>query len=167
MFRTLLMSAIATPLLMQVSVAQDTEEVIVESQDTAEVRGDWVLGARVNTPEGETIGSIEDLILSSDDGSVNAAVVSVGGFLGFGGKEIAVDWSELELNYDANEITLGITREEAEDAPAYNFRERESAPAPQTDTGTGMGTGTGVGTGTGGTGTGTGGTGTGGTGTGN
>jgi sporulation protein YlmC with PRC-barrel domain len=64
------------------------------------VRGDWVLGARVTSLDGESIGSIEDLILDQEDGSVNAAVVSVGGFLGFGGKQIAVDWSELNINYD-------------------------------------------------------------------
>src|SRR6056297_299941 len=156
MFRTLLISTIATPLFMHMAIAQDPENVIVENQDTAEVRGDWVLGARVYTPNGEMIGSIEDLILNSEEGLVDAAVVSVGGFLGFGAKEIAVEWSELELNYDANEVTLGITREEAEDAPEYSFRERESAPAPQADPGTGVGTGT---TGTTGTGVGTTGTG--------
>ena len=95
---------------------------------------------------------------------MNAAIVSVGGFLGFGGKQITVDWSELDINYDGNEITLEITRDGAEQAPEYSFRGRESPPAPERATGTG-GTETGTG-GTGGTGTGTGGTGGMGTGTG-
>ena len=128
-------AAVALPLMMQPAIAQDTEEVIVQDQAGSEVRGDWLLGARVTTPDGEAIGSIEDVILDQEDGTVNAAVVSVGGFLGFGGKEIAVDWSQLNINYDGNEITLGITREEAEEAPAYVFRDREYAPAPEMDTG--------------------------------
>lgn len=148
MFRSTLIAAITTSVFMYPAIAQDTggnaSDVIVEIQEGEELRGDWVLGARVYTPDGETIGSIEDLILSSEEGSVNAAIVSVGGFLGFGAKEIAVDWSQLEINYDANEVTLGITRDEAEEAPEYSFRERESAPAPVGGTGTGMGTGTGT-----------------------
>jgi len=155
MFRSFTIAAMAAPLIVGVATAQQAEDVIVESQAVSEVRGDWILGARVYTPDQQIIGSIEDLILDVEDGTVNAAVVSVGGFLGFGSKEIAVDWSELEINYDANEVTLGITREEAEAAPEYAFRTRESRPAPQTgidtgtgSTGTGMGTDTGTGTGT-------------------
>lgn len=156
MFRTFTILAMTTPLMIGEAAAQqaeqDAEDVIVESQAGSEVRGDWVLGARVYTPDQQMIGSIEDLILDLDGGQVNAAIVSVGGFLGFGSKEIAVEWSELEINYDANEVTLGITREEAEAAPEYSFRTRESLPSPEigTGTGTGMGTGTGTGTGTGG-----------------
>ena len=153
MFRYALAAAIVAPLAITHATAQDTDDVIVEDQAGSEVRGDWVLGARVTSPEGESIGSIEDLILDQDDGSVNAAVVSVGGFLGFGAKEIAVEWSELDIDYDGNEIALDITRDEAEEAPEYSFRDRESPPAPEPATGTGD---TGMGTGgTGGMGTGT------------
>ncbi|MFP4404913.1 PRC-barrel domain-containing protein [Rhodosalinus sp.] len=99
MFRSLMLGAVAVPLLALPAIAQDEEDVIVEDQGGSELRGDWMLGARVTSPEGEAIGSIEDLILDQDDGTVNAAVVSVGGFLGFGGKEIAVEWEELEIDY--------------------------------------------------------------------
>lgn len=157
MLRYVIIAAIAGPLATSHATAQETGDVIVEDQAGSEVRGDWVLGARVTSPEGESIGSIEDLILDQEDGSVNAAVVSVGGFLGFGAKQIAVEWSELDINYDGNEITLDITRDEAEQAPEYSFRDRESPPAPEPATGTGD---TGMGTGgTGGMGTGTGGAG--------
>jgi sporulation protein YlmC with PRC-barrel domain len=147
MFRSMLIAGIAAPLFMQGAVAQDSDDVIVESQEFEEVRGDWVLGARVLTPEGVRIGYIEDLIIGKENGSVNAAVISVGGFLGFGSKEIAVDWSELELNYDANDVRLGITQEEAEEAPEYIFRGREQIPVEEPVTTDGVGTGAGTGTG--------------------
>ena len=110
-----------------------------------------MLGARVTSPDGASIRAIEDLILDQKDGFVTTTVVPVGGFLGFGGKRIAVDWSELHINCDGDEITLDIARDDAEQAPAYSFRNRETPPAPAPATGTG-GTGTG---GTGGTGMGT------------
>jgi sporulation protein YlmC with PRC-barrel domain len=147
MLERLVIAAIVAPLIIQPAHGQSAEDVIVESQGGSEVRGDWVLGARVTTPEGVLIGSIEDLILDEEDGSVNAAIVSVGGFLGFGGKEIAVDWSELQMDYDANEVTLGITREEAEAAPEYTFRDRVYPPPPPPEPATGTGA-TGQGTGT-------------------
>ncbi|ROT98448.1 PRC-barrel domain-containing protein [Histidinibacterium lentulum] len=132
-------------------LAQDAEEVIVPEQGGSELRVDWVLGSRVYSLEGERIGSIEDLILDEEDGAVNAAIVSVGGFLGIGSKSIALDWDELQIDYDANVIELDLTRDEAEAAEAYVFRDREYEPQPD------MGTGTGTGTtgGTGGMGTGT------------
>ena len=146
MLRTTLIAAIASPLLIQGAFAQEADDVIVQNQEMTEVRGDWVLGSRVYTPEGETIGSIEDLIIEQEDGSVHAAIISVGGFLGFGAKQIAVDWSELQIDYDGNAVTLNITREEAEEAPEYAFRSQEDPPAPEPATDPDAGTGT-VGTG--------------------
>lgn len=133
--------AVTTALVTAPVAAQD---VIVEQQRASELRGDWVLGARVTSTSGESIGSIEDLIIDEEDGSIIAAVVSVGGFLGFGSKQIAVDWSELGINWDANEITLALTREEAEAAEDYIYRDREYEPAPEPATGTGTGGGIGA-----------------------
>ncbi|MCA1777332.1 MAG: PRC-barrel domain-containing protein [Paracoccaceae bacterium] len=144
MTRILSTLAIATSLAATPVLAQD---VLVEEQTSSELRGDWVLGARVTSTQDEAIGSIEDLIISEEDGNIIAAVVSVGGFLGIGAKQIAVDWSELEMNWDANEVRLELSREEAEEADEYQYRNREYEPAPEaTGTGTGMDTGTGMGT---------------------
>ncbi len=142
MTRILSTLAIAASLAATPVLAQD---VLVEEQTSSELRGDWVLGARVTSTQEEAIGSIEDLIISEEDGNIIAAVVSVGGFLGIGAKQIAVDWSELEMNWDANEVRLDLTREEAEEAQEYQYRNREYEPAPE-GTGTGMDTGTGMGT---------------------
>ena len=57
-----------------------------------------------------------------------AAIVGVGGFLGMGEKQIAVPFDQLSVNYDAQEIVSTLTKEEAEAAPEYVFREREAAP---------------------------------------
>lgn len=136
-------------------------ESIVREQAPNELRLDWITGTTVRSPDGETIGNVNDLIFDRESGEISAAILSVGGFLGIGAKQIAVAWPELQIDYDANEITMSLTREEADAAPEYTFREQEQPPAPEPATGVGTGTGTGMGTGTGtgmGTGTGTGGT---------
>ena len=125
--------AMALPLMATPVLADD--EPLVDEQETAEIQGDWVIGARVMSPTDERIGMIEDLIIDMDEGNVSAAVVSVGGFLGFGAKDIAVNWERLDINYDGNEITLDITREEADEADEYVFRDQEDPPAPEGDMG--------------------------------
>lgn len=142
--------ALATGLLMAGPAA--AQEAVVDHQGPDELLGGWVIGSAVTSIQDERIGSIDDIILEPDAGTINAAVISVGGFLGFGAKSIAVDWSELNINWDAREITLNMTREEMEDAPEFAFRDRELIPAPDEpvggmDAGGGMDTGGGMGTG--------------------
>lgn len=144
--KTVLTTAAILPLL---ATGVSAQEALVTTQGDDELRGEWVIGASINSPEGEAIGSIQDIILDEEDGSVTAAVVSVGGFLGIGAKSIAISWDELQMDWDASEIVVALTREEAEEAPEYEFRDREYKPAPAGDTGTGTGTDMGTGTGTG------------------
>lgn len=126
--------------------AEPVAESVVREQAPNELRVDWITGTRVTSPDGESIGNVNDLILDGETGEMSAAILSVGGFLGIGAKQIAVDWSELQIDHDANEISLDMTREEADAAPEYAFREQEQPPAPMpADAGTG-----GVGTGAGG-----------------
>lgn len=138
----------------------ETQEVdaepIVREQAPNELRVDWITGTTVTSPDGETIGNVNDLIIDGETGEMTAAILSVGGFLGIGAKQIAVNWSELQIDYDANEISMNLTREQADAAPEYVFRDREQPPAPMpADTGGGtMGGGTGGGTLGGGTGAG-------------
>lgn len=101
---------------------------LVRQQATNELRLDWVTGATVMSPDGETVGSISDLILDNDNGKMAAAVIGVGGFLGIGEKKIAVPWDRLVINYDANQITSDLSRAEADAAPEYVFRDREPLP---------------------------------------
>lgn len=131
---------VATLLLTSGTVL--AQDAVRRSQQQEELRADWIVGTTVTAPGGETIGTIDDLLLDQEEGRVTAAIVSVGGFLGFGAKQIAVDWQELQQEYDGSEIVLDLSREDAEAAPAFNFRAQEEAPPPPPQTGTGGGTGT-------------------------
>ncbi len=125
---TVTVASLAAAALMTTSLAQ--ADVLRSTQDMNELRTDWVIGAPVVTPDGERVGSIDGLLLDETDGRVTAAVVSVGGFLGFGAKQIAVDWNELDIQFDAFEVVLPITVEQAEEAPEFAFRDRAEPPPP-------------------------------------
>lgn len=107
-----------------------TSDKIAREQAMNELRIDWVTGANVTSPTGDAIGSVRDVIVDAQSGQIIAAIIGVGGFLGIGEKQIAVPWDQLTINYDAQEITTGLTKDEAKAAPEYVFREREAAPAP-------------------------------------
>ena len=102
---------------------------VAQQQAANELRLDWITDATVTSPDGEGIGDINDLIVDGENGCMIAAVIGVGGFLGIGEKQIAVPWETLTVNYDAQEITSELTKDEADAAPEYVFRDQESAPA--------------------------------------
>ena len=102
-------------------------EAVVPQQDSAEMLGDWLLSTSVTSPDGQTIGSIKDFIITQD-GQITAVILGVGGFLGIGEKDIAVDYSQLDIQYDGNAIQLAMTREEADAAPEYQYRDKETPP---------------------------------------
>lgn len=101
---------------------------VVQEQAMNELRLEWITDAAVTAPDGTAIGDINDLIVDGESGQMIAAVIGVGGFLGIGQKQIAVPWTSLTVNYDAQEVTSELTKEEAEAAPEYVLREREAAP---------------------------------------
>jgi sporulation protein YlmC with PRC-barrel domain len=62
--------------------------------------GSWrsskLVGATVYNDRGDSIGTIDDLLVG-DDGRVSGAVISVGGFLGLGSKLVEVPFSQLRF----------------------------------------------------------------------
>lgn len=106
---------------------------VEQQQAENELRIDWITDATVLGPDRTSIGEINDVIVDADAGTMKAAIIGVGGFLGIGEKQIAVPWDQLTINYDAQQITSDLTREEAEAAPAYVFREQDEAPAAADD----------------------------------
>jgi sporulation protein YlmC with PRC-barrel domain len=83
-----------------------------------QVRASKVLGSTVYDVHNRDIGSVKDLIINKD-GRVAAAVVDVGTFLGMGGKYVAVPLSAIKA--DNNRLTLDMTKEQLQQAEAYNL----------------------------------------------
>jgi hypothetical protein len=80
-----------------------------------------VLGRDVRSSTGQDMGRIVDVIVDLQ-GSVRAAVIDFGGFLGVGSRKIVVDWSALNftrLAAKSESITLDLTKEQVNPAPEY------------------------------------------------
>ena len=77
----------------------------------------WI-GITVYDLQNRDIGSVKDLIIDKD-GRVADVVVDVGTFLGMGGKYIAVEPSAVKT--DNNRLTLDMSKEQLQQAQAYNL----------------------------------------------
>ncbi|WP_028792654.1 PRC-barrel domain-containing protein [Thalassobaculum salexigens] len=85
--------------------------------------------------DADRIGEIDDAVVS-EDGSIKAVIIGVGGFLGMGEKDVAVDFTRLSFEKTGdNEYRLvsALTKEELEKAGAYEAPERSSAMNGKTD----------------------------------
>jgi len=83
--------------------------------DAATLKGDDV----VNTA-GESIGTIEAIMLDVASGRIAYAVLSFGGFLGMGSKYFAIPWPALTLDAVEKRFVLAVTRDRLEAAQGFD-----------------------------------------------
>jgi sporulation protein YlmC with PRC-barrel domain len=79
---------------------------------------DELIGMDVVDAEGESVGSVVDLLLTADD-AVDRAIIDVGGFLGFGSKLVALGLDRLTIAEGVGEVVVDVTREELEAMPEW------------------------------------------------
>ena len=80
-----------------------------------------VLGRDVRSPTDEDMGRIVDVIVDRT-GTVRAAAIDFGGFLGVGSRKIVVDWNALHfggVTDKGDSITLELTKAQVAAAPEY------------------------------------------------
>jgi hypothetical protein len=98
---------------------------------SGQMAGNAIIGARVRNDASETIGKIDDLYIDKD-GSIKAVVVSVGGFLGVGAKDVGVKWEDLKFGREGDSlvVTTGLSKEALQAMPDYKSERRQPAPPP-------------------------------------
>lgn len=97
-----------------------TETMVIDAGNAMLVTR--IIGSSVFTPAGENIGDINDLIFDNN-GTIQAAVVGIGGFLGMGEKDVAVPLNRINAVRDENnalKLTIQASRDELDKAPAFD-----------------------------------------------
>jgi sporulation protein YlmC with PRC-barrel domain len=74
----------------------------------------------VRNPEGKDLGNIEDFMLNTDNGEVEYAVLSFGGWLGVGDKLFAVPLEAMQLDTESKCFILNESKERLKDAPGFD-----------------------------------------------
>ena len=98
---------------------QDQQQAATQPQQAVSI--EEVLGSSVVNANGEEVGEIEDLVLGQDQ--THYAILSVGGFLGLGEKQVAVPLEQLRLGEDRTYLMSAETEEQLEAMPEYEEKQ--------------------------------------------
>jgi sporulation protein YlmC with PRC-barrel domain len=103
-----------------------------------------LMGKNVVGSDGEKLGSVEDVIVDPASGEAKQLIISSGGFLGIGAKQIAVDFSQAQVGMDDGddpEIKLNnMTQADVEGMPEFEYSDTMTSLNRGTDTGAEGGT---------------------------
>lgn len=83
-------------------------------------RSSEVVGSDVVNEANETVGKVDDLIVTSNE-RAPVAVLSVGGFLGIGTRYVLVPYSAIEKR-DDRLVLRGATKDSLKALPEYKYR---------------------------------------------
>ena len=105
-----------------------TTESTGDFNANGQIAGSALIGAKVHNANNDTVGSVEDIYIDNK-GAIQAVVVSVGGFLGMGTKDVAVNWSELTYGHDGKSLKLTTTwtKDSLKAMPDYKYERRQPA----------------------------------------
>lgn len=79
-----------------------------------------IIGDRIENPQGEELGKIEDLMVNIRQGTIEYAVVEFGSFLGIGGKLFAIPFRELRLDAEKELFILNRDKDYLKEAPGFD-----------------------------------------------
>lgn len=93
------------------------------SRQADDMRASKLIGTRVVNAANETVGDINEIVLTKD-GKVAAVILGVGGFLGMGEREVAVNFNSINMKRDQKNnlvLTVNATKESLKAAPAWRW----------------------------------------------
>jgi sporulation protein YlmC with PRC-barrel domain len=78
-----------------------------------------LIGKPVYNPQGQKIGHVDDFIIQRD--KVLMTIINVGGFLGIGGRLIAVPYSSIRMT-SKGMVLPGATKQAVNKLPQFHYR---------------------------------------------
>lgn len=86
------------------------------------MRADLMIGSDVRNTKDELLGEIEDIVLDPANSTITYVLVSRGGFLGWGGKLVAMRWGDLRATSDHEIYVLDVPASALDAAPVVDRR---------------------------------------------
>ena len=81
-----------------------------------------LIGSSVTNDKSEKIGTVDDVVADKDKKQLSFAVLQVGGFLGLGGRLVAIPYDSLVIDDTGQKITLpGATKDELKKLSEFNY----------------------------------------------
>ncbi len=105
------------------SMSGSGSTTIISAQKPDQLLASKFKGTDVIGSDNQKIGDVSD-ILFTKDGKIDAFILSVGGFLGVGAKEVAIapsaaQWVADDKNKDSFKLKVSLSKEQLAQAPAF------------------------------------------------
>jgi sporulation protein YlmC with PRC-barrel domain len=101
-------------------------DAIIPAQSADQVRAKTMIGMNVYDTNGEKVGEVKD-ILFDKDGKATGVVLSVGGVLGLGAKDVGLQWSQVDIQPEAEVAKVQYNKKQLEAAPDFKTQEAQKA----------------------------------------
>jgi hypothetical protein len=99
-------------------MSPNTDE-LAKTESGRLIAADKVQGTEVYNSNGETLGTIENVMIDKPTGRVTYAVMSFGGILGMGKDRRPLPWGMLRYDTQLGGYVVGIDENKLKGAPAY------------------------------------------------
>ena len=121
--KKLIAVAAIAPLMAFPSFAADNGAASSTQTMSNQISASALLDENVVNAANETIGDVNDVLLDKN-GKVASIIVGVGGFLGIGEKNVALNFDQLKFTNNGNDlvVTSDATKETLQAAPAYDMK---------------------------------------------
>jgi len=90
------------------------------------ITSDRVAGTDVFNPAGDSLGTIDYLVIDKHTGRIRHAVMEFGGILGMGADRYPLPWSMLRYDVDKAGYVVPLEKEQLGDAPRHPIDARPS-----------------------------------------
>lgn len=90
------------------------------------ISSDKVEGTKVYNATGDKLGSVENLMIDKQSGTIRYAVLEFGGFLGMGTDKYPLPWNMLKYDTGLEGYVVPLDKDKLQDAPRYAV---DSAPS--------------------------------------
>jgi sporulation protein YlmC with PRC-barrel domain len=84
------------------------------------INAERVEGTSVYNPQGDKLGTIDDIMIDKVSGKAIYAIMSFGGFLGIGEKQHPLPWSSLTYDEDKEGFVVNLDKRKLEEAPTLD-----------------------------------------------
>ncbi|MEL7302259.1 MAG: PRC-barrel domain-containing protein [Pseudomonadota bacterium] len=118
---TLALVAAAPAFAETKSTTQQQQTQAQKSTGTSQLRASNIMGASIMNGQDESIGDVNDIIVTQD-GKIDRIIVGVGGFLGMGERNVALSMDQLNFNTNTDgnlKVMTQLTKNELKNMPAY------------------------------------------------
>ena len=111
--------ALAAPAWAQTSTTTPPRTTATTPMPSSQVDAKKLIGQSIqNQADNKTVGKIDSVMLDQG-GKVQQVVVGVGGFLGVGKKDVAIDWSKLTVADNGRKVTMNADKDQLKAMPEY------------------------------------------------